>query len=74
VVLGGPSTPGQPISSRTNLFKNARLCHSGQCASVNALMSYVLGPQNGSLLGEAEKLASCSLSASRRFAYTHKYL
>jgi hypothetical protein len=52
----------------------AGLCHSGQCASVNALMSYVHRPQDGFLRCEAEKVAFCGPSALRRFAYTHRYL
>jgi hypothetical protein len=41
---------------------------------VNALMSYVLGPQDGFFLGKAEKLALGGPSTLRRFAYTHRYL
>ncbi|HEX5476185.1 MAG TPA: hypothetical protein VFX12_16115 [Vicinamibacterales bacterium] len=74
VVLGGPSAPGQPISARTNLFKNTRLCYSGQCASVNALTSYVAGPQDRLSLSKAEKFVCGGSSTSRRFAYTHSYL
>jgi hypothetical protein len=41
---------------------------------VNALMSYVLGPDDRLLLGKAEKLVFGGSSTSRGFAYTHKYL
>jgi hypothetical protein len=37
-------------------------------------MSYVLGPQDGLLLGKPEKFADGGPSTSRHFAYTHKYL
>jgi hypothetical protein len=71
VVFRRPKALWEPISSRPNLLEYTRLCHSGQCASVNALMSYVLGPQDGLLLCKAEKLALGGPSTLRRFAYTH---
>jgi hypothetical protein len=70
VVFRRACARGQPISSRAHLFESARPCHSGQCASVNALMSYVPSPQDRLLLGKAKKLAG-GASTLRRFAYTH---
>ena len=70
VVLCRAGSSGQPISSRANLFESTRSCHSGQRASVDALMSYVPGPQDGLLLGQAENLAD-GASTLRRFAYSH---
>jgi hypothetical protein len=40
---------------------------------VDALTSYVPGPQDGLILREAEKPADAALTL-RRFAYTHLYL
>jgi hypothetical protein len=74
VVLRGPRAGRQPISPWSNFFEGTRPRHSGQRASVNALMSYVLGPQDGLLLRKLEKLAFGGPSTLRRFAYTHGYL
>jgi len=41
---------------------------------VNALTSYILGPQDGLLLRKPEKLAFGGPSILRGFAYTHWYL
>jgi hypothetical protein len=71
VVLRRPRADSQPISPWSNLFEGPRPRHSGQRASVNALMSYVLGPQDGLLLRKAEKLEFGGPSSLRRFAYTH---
>jgi hypothetical protein len=73
VVLGRPRALWQPISSWSNLFEGTRPHHSGQRASVDALTSYVPGPQDGLILREAEKPADAALTL-RRFAYTHLYL
>jgi hypothetical protein len=72
VMLSGAGPPWKAISSRANLLQSTRLYQSGQCASVNALTSYVAGTQDGLLLGQTEKSADRSPSVSRRFAYTHR--
>jgi hypothetical protein len=73
VVFRRACARGQPILSRANLFEDTRPRHSGQRAGVDALMSYVPGPDDGLLFREAEKLAD-GASTLRRFAYTHLYL
>jgi hypothetical protein len=70
MVLRRPRAGRKPISPWSNLFEGTRPCHSGQRASVDALTSYVPGPQNGLLLRKSEKSADTA-STSRRFAYTH---
>ena len=70
-MFGATRSCWKSIPSRANPLKNTSLRQSGQCASVNALMSYVLGPQDGLLLRKAEKLTFGSPATLRRFAYTH---
>ena len=70
VVFSRSFQPGQSIASWTDLFERAGPRHSSQRASVDALTSYVAGPQNVLLLGKTEDACS-SASTLCRLAYTH---
>jgi hypothetical protein len=41
---------------------------------VDALMSYVAGPQNGLFLGKTENVTRGGAWLLRVFAYTHRYM
>ena len=69
MVLGRPYRPGQTIASWPDPFERTGPRHSSQRASVDALMSYVAGAQNGLLLGKTQKVAR-GASLSRHFAGT----
>ena len=73
-MLCDPRAGWQPISPWSDLFEGTGPRHSRQRASVNALMSYVLSPQDGVLFRKAKKVALSGPPSLRRFAYTHGYL